>query len=213
MLISPKVVVLVLFMMVTLLPPASVLASGLTRETGLASSLTGWSIYTGSGYQNARVEVSGVRVRHTNIALPSSEYHSDSSFWLTGLNYTRVFDTRFSFGAQIEYYPINGQMAVSVSPGYALNDSMLSYLKLGWANVPTTVDQGPGRQSLETNLNAFFVGAGVKMMVYQGVFGYAELTYSQLERLNFTGFVDSVPIQGSADITAVNAMIGLGYRF
>jgi hypothetical protein len=175
--------------------------------------LTGFSIYTATGHQTATVKVNDLRVKNTSIRLPSQHFSTSTTFWLTGLNYTHVFDNQWALGGQVEYYPISRQVAVSVSPGYAFNDSVLGYLKLGWAYVPTTVDQGPGRQSHKTNLNAAFAGFGVKAMLYRGLFGYAELTYAQVERLNFNSWVGAIPVSGHTDTSAINAVIGLGYRF
>lgn len=194
--------------------------SGLLGGSG--KGFTGLSIYTATGYQNATVKGTNLRVQGTDIVLPSPSETTDSSFWLVGLDYTYVFDSRFSLGAQVDYYPRKGQVALSLSPGYEFNDTVLGYVRFGWASVPTTIEQGAGRPSDETRLSAYFAGVGAKVNLYRGVFAYVELRYSELQRLNFTGFADvtvapgrvrSVPIQGSADTTAVNAFIGLGYRF
>ena len=189
---------------------------------GSSKGFTGASIYTATGYQNATVKGKNLRVQGTDIVLPSRSETTDSSFWLVGLDYTHVFDNQFSLGAQVDYYPISTQVAVSVSPGYAFNDTVMGYVRLGWASVPTTVEPGLGRPSQETRLNAYFVGLGTKVNLYRGVFAFAELRYAEVERLDFTGVAEvsvvpgqvmSVPIQGSADTSAVNAFIGLGYRF
>lgn len=197
-------------------------ASGQGLRADSGRGFTGWSIYTATGYQQAKIHISNLRVQGTNVALPSRSETTNSTFWLVGLDYTHVFDNQFSLGAQVDYYPRSTQVALSISPGYQFNDFVLGYVRLGWASVPTTVGQGPGRSSYETRLDAYFAGIGAKVNLYDGVFAYAELRYSQVERLNFTsstnvtlapGRVVSVPIQGSADTTAANAFIGLGYRF
>ncbi|HEY7804786.1 MAG TPA: hypothetical protein VIC30_10195 [Orrella sp.] len=195
-------------------------------ETGLRASsergFTGFSIYTATGYQNATTKATDLRVQGTNLTLPSRSESKDSTFWLVGLDYTYVFDNQLSLGAQFDYYPKSGQYALSVSPGYEFNDRVLGYVRLGWVNVPTTIEPGGGRPNYKVWQNAYFAGIGAKVNLYRGIYGYAELRYSEVERLNFTGTADvtvapgvvqSVPIQGSADTTAVNAFIGLGYRF
>jgi len=195
-------------------------------ETGLlggsATGFTGFSIYTATGLQHATVKGNDLRVQGTDIKLPSQSETTHSSFWLVGLDYTHVFGNQFSLGAQVDYYPKSTQVALSVSPGYQFNDTVLGYVKLGWVSVPFTVDQGPGRSSYETRQSAYFVGVGAKVNLDRGVFAYAELRYSEVERFDFTSWADvpvapgrsmSVPIQGSADTMAVNAFIGLGYRF
>lgn len=188
---------------------------------GSAKGFTGLSIYTATGYQNATVKGTNLRLQGTNITLPSQSETTHGSFWLVGLDYTYVFENKFSLGAQVDYYPRKGQVAVSISPGYEFNDRVLGYMRFGWASVPTTVEQGAGYPSYETRLNAYFAGVGAKVNIYRGVYGFAEIRYSEVERLNFTGStvlpnmpqLGPVPIQGSADTTAVNAFIGLGYRF
>ncbi|MCD8503734.1 MAG: hypothetical protein LRY56_00565 [Burkholderiaceae bacterium] len=194
-------------------------------ETGLRGSsergFTGLSVYTATGYQNATIKGSNLKVQGTDITLPSQSETKHSTFWLLGLDYTHVFANQFSLGAQFDYYPKSGQYALSLSPGYEFNDRVMGYVRLGWANVPTTVAQGPGQPNYKKWLNAYFVGVGTRVNIYRGVFGYAEVRYSEVERLNFTGSavlpnapqLGPVPIQGSADTTAVNAFIGLGYRF
>ncbi len=187
-----------------------------------SKGFSGASIYTATGLQQATVEGFDLRVRDTDIRLPSTRKTSNGTFWLVGLDYTHVFENQFSLGAQFDYYPRKGQIALSMSPGYVFNDQVMSYLRFGWAYVPTTIDQGAGRSSVETKLNAYFGGAGARVNLYRGVFAYAEIRYAKVERLNFTSWADvtvapgqtlSVPIEGSADTSAVNAFIGLGYRF
>ena len=193
-----------------------------TNETGLfggsAKGFTGLSIYSATGYQHATVKTSNLRVSGTNITLPSRSESTHSTFWLLGLDYTHVFDNKFSLGAQVDYYPKSTQVALSVSPGYEFNDTVMGYLRLGWASVPTTVPQGPTRSSYETRLDAYFVGVGAKVNLYRGIYTYAELRYSEVERLTSTAIVNMpglgpLPVEGSADTSAVNAFIGLGYRF
>ena len=181
---------------------------------GLAqSAFTGLSVYTATGYQHTMAKASDIRIQGTDIRLPSERTTTDGSFWFTGLDYTHVFANQFSLGAQVEYYPRSGQVTLSVAPGYAFNDRWLGYVKFGWAYVPTTFDQGPGQPGIKRNLNTVFAGVGAKRMIYRGLFGYAELRYAQVERVNFNRVVGVIPIQGRVDVTAVNAIIGLGYRF
>lgn len=209
----------------------AVAGDALAAETGLRTStglgFTGFSVYTATGYQNATINTSNLRAQSIGVPgidsnLPSQSDSMDSTFWLVGLDYTHVFANQFSLGAQFDYYPKSGQYALSVSPGYEFNDRVLGYVRLGWANVPTTINQGVGQPSYKTWLNAYFVGVGTKVNIYRGIYGYAELRYSTLERLNFTrtenysvapGITVPVRIEGSADTTAINAFIGLGYRF
>ena len=192
---------------------ASVGTADATEATVTRSTFTGLSVYTATGYQHTMVKASDLRVQGTDIRLPSERMTTDGSFWFTGLDYTHVFANQFSLGGQVEYYPRSGQVTLSVAPGYAFNDHWLGYVKFGWAYVPTTFDQGPGQPSAKENLNAVFAGVGAKRMIYDGFFAYAELRYAQVERVNFKRVVGVIPIQGRVDVTAVNAIIGLGYRF
>jgi opacity protein-like surface antigen len=113
-------------------------------------------------------------------------------------------------------------VAFSVSPGYEFNERVLGYMRLGWASVPYTIRRGSGLPNYKTRLDAYFAGVGAKVNLYRGIYAFAEVRYSEVERVNFTAMRDyevlpgtqiSVPIQGTADTTAVNAFIGLGYRF
>lgn len=176
-------------------------------------AFAGFSIYSGTGYQHSIVKVGDVRVRNTSIAMPSESYYNDGSFWITGLNYTHALGHNYTLGAQIEYFPISTQVSLSVSPGYAFNDRVMGYLKAGWAYVPTTVDQGPGRNNYKVNLNGAFAGVGVRALITPHIFGYAELTYARLQNLSFTSWVGPYPISGNASTEAYNVTVGLGYRF
>ena len=191
---------------------------------GSAKGFTGLSIYTATGYQHATVKTSNLKaqVLGTDVPLPSVKETTHSTFWLTGLDYTYVFDNKFSLGAQVDYYPKSTQVALSISPGYEFSDRVLGYMRLGWASVPYTVQRGGGIPSYKTRLDAYFAGVGAKVNLYRGIYAFAEVRYSEVERVNFTAMRDyevlpgtqvSVPIQGTADTTAVNAFIGLGYRF
>jgi hypothetical protein len=198
-----------------LLPWLVFSASSLSCQTVLAqtSAFTGPSIYTATGYQYGSVKISDVRVSGTNVGIRLPNYYSNGSFWLTGLNYTHVFKNNLSLGGQVEYYPISQQLSISISPGYAFNDRFLGYLKLGWVNGSSTVDQGPGRQPYKVNLNGVVAGAGIKASIFKGVFGYAEFNYAQFERLSFTSWAGPFPISGNADTKAYSVVIGLGYKF
>lgn len=202
------------------------LAPAFATETGsLASAghgFTGFSVYTATGYQHATTKGHDLRVRGTDIRLPSRSEATHSTFWLLGIDYTHVFRNQFSLGAQFDYYPKSGQYALSISPGYQFNDQVLGYVRLGWVDVPMTVAQGPGRPNRKVWKNAYFAGVGARVNLYKGLYGFAEIRYSAVEPLHFTGSTNvtvapgierSVPIQGTADTSAVNAFIGLGYRF
>jgi opacity protein-like surface antigen len=199
---------------VALVASSTIVANAQAADVAAArSTFTGLSVYTATGYQHTMVKVTDIRVQGTDIRLPSERTSTNGSFWFTGLDYTRVFANQFSLGAQVEYYPRSGQLTLSVAPGYAFNDRWLGYVKFGWAYVPTTFDQGPGLPRIKEDLNAVFAGVGAKRMIYGGLFGYAELRYAQVERFNFNSAIGVIPIQGRVDVTAVNAIIGLGYRF
>lgn len=192
---------------------AGVSNAAANEASSTRSTFTGLSVYTATGYQHTMAKASDIRVQGTDIRLPSERTTTDGSFWFTGLDYTHVFSNQFSLGGQVEYYPRSGQVTLSVAPGYAFNDRWLGYVKFGWAYVPTTFDQGPGQPSIKRNLNTVFAGVGAKRMIYRGFFAYAELRYAQVERVNFNRVVGIIPIEGRVDVTAVNAIIGLGYRF
>jgi len=189
---------------------------------GSAKGFTGVSIFTATGLQYAMVDGSDLRVRGTDIALPSVRETTQGILWVVGLDYTHVFANQFSLGVQAEYQPSKDQIALSMSPGYAFNKRVMGYFRFGWASVPTTIAQGPGSPSLEKNLNAYFGGIGAKVNLDRGVFVFAEIRYARVDRFDFVSSANvslvpgqsmTVPVQGSADTTAINTFIGLGYRF
>ena len=132
----------------------------------------GFSVYTATGYQNATVKGNNLRVQGKDIALPSQSETISSTFWLVGLDYTHIFANQLSLGTQFDYYPKSGQYALSVSPGYQFNDRVLGYARFGWANVPTTVEQGAGLPNYKKWVSAYFVGVGTRVNIYRGVFAY-----------------------------------------
>ena len=189
---------------------------------GSPKGFTGVSIFTATGFQYATVDGIDLRVQGTDTALPSVRETNQGTIWLVGLDYTHVFANQFSLGAQVEYQPSKDQFALSMSPGYAFNKRVMGYFRFGWASVPTTIAQGPGSPSLEKNLNAYFGGIGAKVNLDSGIFVYAEVRYARVERYDFVSSANvslapgrsmTVPVQGSANTTAVNTFIGLGYRF
>jgi opacity protein-like surface antigen len=177
------------------------------------SPFTGVSIFTSGGFQSGSVKLENVRVRNTRFSVPVENLHSTGNSWLIGLNYTHVFQNSTSLGAQVEFFPVSKQVALSLTPGYQFNEKILGYLKLGWVHAPSTVDQGPGRKAYDVNLNGLVAGLGAKYLFTKNLYGFLEVNAVQFQKLNFTSWEGSIPIEGLATTRAQNILLGVGYRF
>jgi opacity protein-like surface antigen len=182
-------------------------------DTTPSPSFTGLSIYTAAGLQSGSVYLDNVRVRNTTYTVNAPNYHSTGTPWLIGLNYTHVFKNNVSLGAQLDFFPVSKQFALSIAPGFQFNEKTLGYLKLGWVHAPSTVDQGPGRTPYSVDLNGLVVGLGAKYLFTKSLYGFLEVNVVQFQKLNFTSWQGNIPIEGSATTKAQNIMLGVGYRF
>jgi len=184
------------------------------RQPNVAlSHFTGLSAYTATGFQSGSVHLDNVRIRNTSFNVQAPNYHSTGTPWLIGLNYTYVFKNKVSLGAQVEFFPVSKQVALSLTPGFQFNEKILGYLKLGWVHAPSTVDQGPGRKAYDVNLNGLVAGLGAKYLFTKNLYGFLEVNAVQFQKLNFTSWQGSIPIEGSATTRAQNILLGVGYRF
>jgi opacity protein-like surface antigen len=177
------------------------------------SSFKGLSVYTATGLQKGSVTLSDVTVSNTNIPVPTNDYHSTGTPWMVGLNYAHALSSRITLAAQIDYFPVSQQVALSILPGYEFTSRTLGYIRLGWVHAPSTVDQGPGRAAYKVNLNGVVGGIGAKYLVTPNLYGFVELNYVKFEQLRFTSWVGQIPITGNANSQAVNLLLGVGYRF
>ena len=196
---------------------ASSLASAQHKEahtsTPTTSSFTGFSVFTATGLQTGSVHLDNVRIRNTSYNVQAPNYHSTGTPWLIGLNYAYVFKNNVSLGAQLEYFPVSKQVALSLTPGFQFNEKMQGYLKLGWVHAPSTVDQGPGRKAYDVDLNGLVAGLGAKYLFTKNLYGFLEINVVQFQKLNFTSWQGTIPIEGSATTRAQNILLGVGYRF
>jgi len=177
------------------------------------SPFSGVSIFTSGGFQSGSVKLENVRVRNTSFSVPAENLHSTGNSWLIGLNYTHMFQNSTSLGAQVEFFPVSKQVILSVTPGFQFTDDVQGYLKLGWVHAPSTVDQGPGRRAYNVNLHGMVAGLGTKVAFAKNFYGFIEINYVQLQKLNFTSWEGPIPIEGTAKTSAQNVMLGVGYRF
>jgi hypothetical protein len=200
---------------IALLAPNAVVAQQTeTRPVNVvASNFTGLSAFTATGFQSGSVHLDNVRIRNTSFNVQAPNYHSTGTPWLIGLNYTYVFKNKVSLGAQVEFFPVSKQVALSLTPGFQFNEKILGYLKLGWVHAPSTVDQGPGRQAYDVNLNGLVAGLGAKYLFTKNLYGFLEVNTVKFQPLNFTSWQGSIPIEGSATTRAQNILLGVGYRF
>ncbi len=140
---------------------------------------------------------------------------------------TGVFNIDFGAGGATEgsiagnYYGIKNRYGIFLSPGYAIDDTKLAYLKVGYTsqevNVTTTLADGSRLLKSGQSVDGFLVGLGYKQLINKNIYFFAEANYRQYDGAEFrvrgrlptsTFFVDNK--QKSSNF---NALVGIGARF
>ncbi len=178
-----------------------------------AAQLEGVSVQLGTGYEQGWLRFKDVKLTRSNTRLDMQDVSNSGVPLVLGLGYTKVLGASATLGGLVEYNPISNRVALSVVPGYMLTEQVQGYLKLGWVYATTSVDQGPGARAIPAYLNAAYLGLGAKVLFTEQVFGFAEVNYMKYASLSFSSNLNTLPISGYADTSALNFIVGVGYRF
>ena len=137
---------------------------------------------------------------------------------------TRTFDIDFSVdGASVatvggNMYTIKNRYGIFLSPGYAIDDNKLAYLKVGYTGqtVNARLNFDPSRVvGSSKDVSGFMVGLGYRQLLSSNVYFFAEANYLDYGKAEFTilnqrrtGTFTSSPKSSN-----FNALVGIGARF
>jgi expansin (peptidoglycan-binding protein) len=113
-----------------------------------AAQLEGVSVQLGTGYEQGWLRFKDVKLTRSNTRLDMQDVSNSGVPLVLGLGYTKVLGASATLGGLVEYNPISNRAALSIVPGYMLNEQVQGYLKLGWVYATTSVDQGPGARAI-----------------------------------------------------------------
>ena len=150
---------------------------------------------------------------YSQLKLPDQHYSGSSTPYFAGLSYTTALTDRATVGVQIEVNPINEQYVLSLLPGYSFTSSIQGYFKLAWVNALVTVDQAATQSKVSATANGVTAGLGVKQLWTKNWYGFVEANYVKMNTFKFNSSLLSLPINGNADYSGYNAMVGVGYKF
>lgn len=137
---------------------------------------------------------------------------------------TRTFDIDFSVDgasagtARGNMYTIKNRYGIFLSPGYAIDDNKLAYLKVGYTGqtVNARLNFDPSRVvGSSKDVSGFMVGLGYRQLLSSNVYFFAEANYLDYGKADFsvlnarrTGTYTSSPKSNN-----FNALVGIGARF
>lgn len=161
-----------------------------------------------------------------------------------GLSMTTALSNNFTLGLLAEYNPISmnegssnltlagqniadtafkskleNQVSISLVPGYAFTNETMGYAKIGW--VTATAKMTPNDNSgdnLNTNVNGYLLGLGVKHLFTKNIYGFAEANYIGYSAGSATA-ADAFPDGQVTSLgytntpTSYNFLVGVGYKF
>ena len=130
-------------------------------------------------------------------------------------------------GAKIK---TSNRFNIFITPGYAIDQDKLVYLKGGYTSVqvdvtaPSSVTIGGESASLAgitsnqtKTINGYILGLGYKQIINGGFYGFGEANYMNYSNANFgktssiSGF--NVSTNTSSHLTSYQILVGLGYKF
>lgn len=186
---------------------------GVHSARSTAESFEGFAIQGAVGYQPFVINGNDIRISNTRYKLPDQNYYGSSTPYFVGLSYTAAISHSVTLGAQIELNPINQQYVFSVLPGYAVTPDLQGYLKLAWVNALVTVNSGLNQDKFSMTTNGMTAGLGVKQLLSENWYGFVEANYVKMNTFKFSGAIYNMPLNGNADYSGFNIMIGAGYKF
>ncbi len=163
---------------------------------------------------------------------------------VVGLGYSFKLDDRFVLGIGVDYstltqttaaagfsYPGTGSTAsynyhvtisnrfnVFLSPGYAIDDAKLVYLKLGYSNQKLQYSQTNccSTPSNKANVDGIVLGLGYKQTISDGFYGFIEANYYAYSRADLSSTYTDGPggtVSANPTSNAYNLLVGVGYAF
>ncbi len=230
----------------------AVMALGTVAHSAVAqSAFTGFYGQVSTGYEHTREESFGMVGTNTGGTPGNSvdaSFNSDSMPLVIGLGYTFEISDRYKLGVGIDYSALpqetsvagisdadsdNGQvfdyhLTISnrinlfLSPGYAIDDTKLAYLKLGYSSQQLQYAQNNccSAPSNKNRVDGYLIGLGYKQMIsagtFNGLYAFVEANYQAYSQADlYATYTDGVGGRTTATPTssAYNVLVGLGYKF
>jgi hypothetical protein len=230
----------------------AVLGLGTAANPALAqSAFTGFYGQVSTGYEHNSTKsfsLVGTDYGSTPNTSTSAALSSDNMPLVLGLGYTFDLVDRFTLGVGIDYsalsqdtstagfsYPsigsstaydyhvtVSNRLNVFLSPGYAIDESKLAYLKLGYSNQQLQFAQSNccSTPSNKANVSGFLIGLGYKQMIsvgsYNGLYGFVEANYQAYSDADLSSTYTDGPggtVSANPASRAYNFLLGVGYRF
>ena len=215
------------------------------------STFAGFYGQVSTGYEHNSIEsmrLVGTDNGETPNTSTSVTLSSDNMPLVLGLGYTFKVHDRFMLGVGIDYaalsqatdvagfsYPSTGnptaydyhvtvsnRLNVFLSPGYAIDDSKLAYLKLGYSNQQLQYSQNNccSAPSNKARVNGYVLGVGYKQMIavgpYKGLYGFVEANYQAYSKADLSSSYTDGPggtVTANPASHAYNLLVGIGYTF
>ena len=196
--------------------------------------LAGFNVQLSSGMQVSRSSITDA-VGYSRYS--TNQASDDSAPSILGLSYTGKLGNQFTLGVLAEYnllkskagtsnyttdytfasgstqgaftFEHSNQMALSVVPGFVVNDSTLLYAKLGYA---TARVQATGSVANIVNVNGTLLGLGLKKVIQNNIYGFIETNYIPYTNKSITT-TGSSSITGTLKTSDYNFLVGVGYKF
>lgn len=228
------------------------MALGTASHSAVAqSAFTGFYGQISTGYEHNSVESFGM-VGTDNGGTPSESsnpsFSSDSIPMVIGFGYTIDMPDRLTLGVGVDYsvlsqdtnvvgisdsnlvnapvfdyhLTISNRLNVFLSPGYAIDDTKLAYLKLGYSSQQLQYAQNNccSAPSNKARVDGYLIGLGYKQMIsagtFNGLYGFVEANYQAYSQADlYATYTDGVGGRTTANPTssAYNVLVGLGYKF
>ena len=228
------------------------MALGTAAHSAVAqSAFTGFYGQVSTGYEHSREESFGMVGTNTGGTPGNSvdaSFNSDGMPLVIGLGHTFEISDHYMLGVGIDYSALpqdtsvagisdadsdNGQvfdyhltisnrLNLFLSPGYAIDDTKLAYLKFGYSNQQVEYAQNNccSTPSNKDQVDGYLIGLGYKQMIstgsLKGLYGFVEANYQAYSRADLHAtYTDGVGGKTTADPTAsvYNVLVGLGYKF
>ncbi|QWD21426.1 outer membrane beta-barrel protein [Polynucleobacter paneuropaeus] len=214
------------------------------------NSFEGFFTHAGIGYQSISGSSNSLTETFTGdpTAYPVTASVSKINTFTQALSagYSHKIDANFYLGLGVDYNPIatpsanetqtlyyNGAIGVShatyklanlyniyLAPAYAIGDSGLGYLKLGYSATQLKITGGsdtiaPG-QVTSYNLNGFILGAGYKQYLTGNVYGFIEGNFNKYQSVSASTTSCSSycgTMGGNIGLSSYSFLTGIGYKF
>lgn len=212
--------------------------AGLVGTANAQSAFEGFYGQVGVGYESVNVNGKGANVNwggtQYNFSQSYDQANSFNSTITAGYNFG--INNNFLLGVGAEYSPFNGNSAnytisnasvgtisgsykkqnsynIFLSPTVVIDKEKAAYFKVGYTGA-SAKDNADGSTA---NFTGYSLGLGYKQVITGGLYGFGEVNYykygnkteTSSGRSGSTNWSTSV----SNDVSAMNFMVGLGYRF